>query len=129
MVPTRKKSKLLPTSQTAFSSVTRRAVTRINIDIIHTQSTICTSVIRTVIDVWKISISIKYEKLKLHDCLKRSFSERAPRGNNKIEVKVSTYQSNSVLQFGTSKTEVKPFTYQSNMVLQCNPQSSYTNNY
>ena len=51
VVDDRLMSNLPPTSQTAFPGVTRRAITRITIDTIHTQSTISTSVIHTVINV------------------------------------------------------------------------------
>ena len=77
-------STLLPTSQTAFSSVTSRAITRITIDTIHTQSTVSTCVIHTVINVQKIIIFYQLGKTNLH-CFKTGFSKRSPRGINKIE--------------------------------------------
>ena len=103
MVPTRPRSKLLPSNRTAFSSVTSRAITLTTIDSIDTQSTISTCVIHTIINFWKISISIEKKTRKLHDCLNIGFLK-----NDDVVL----------------AREVNTFTYQSNSILQCNQQSN-----
>ena len=103
MVPTRPRSKLLPSNRTAFSSVTSRAITLTTIDSIDTQSTISTCVIHTIISFWKISISIEKKIRKLHDCLNIGFLK-----NDDVVL----------------TREVNTFTYQSNSILQCNQQSN-----